>query len=180
MVGDALTKPAVRSGPSANWCPGTLTTTSSSSCAVTRLPNCCPTLATNTSPNVAFMNNNLNGPAEIVAALGSQRPDARIRQLRHAERMALSPRPWIPVRFETPGKVTRNASCARPCDSCDGEMGVLARPPLLLTSARLPRGWTNVASRWHAVRPSMLARGRCSAPAPLAWPSQDPSHLQPR
>ncbi len=33
-----------------------------------------PTLATNTSPNVVFMNNNLNGPAEIVAALGSQRP----------------------------------------------------------------------------------------------------------
>ncbi len=33
-----------------------------------------PTLATNTSPNVVFMNNNLNGPSEIVAALGSQRP----------------------------------------------------------------------------------------------------------
>ena len=33
-----------------------------------------PTLAANTSPNVVFMNNNLNGPAEIVAALGSQRP----------------------------------------------------------------------------------------------------------
>jgi 2-dehydropantoate 2-reductase len=33
-----------------------------------------PTLAANTSPNVVFMNNNLNGPAEIVAALGSKRP----------------------------------------------------------------------------------------------------------
>ncbi len=33
-----------------------------------------PTLAANTSPNVVFMNNNLNGPAEIVAALGSERP----------------------------------------------------------------------------------------------------------
>jgi len=33
-----------------------------------------PTLAANTSPNVVFMNNNLNGPAEIVAALGPQRP----------------------------------------------------------------------------------------------------------
>jgi len=33
-----------------------------------------PTLASNTSPNVVFMNNNLNGPAEIVAALGPQRP----------------------------------------------------------------------------------------------------------
>jgi 2-dehydropantoate 2-reductase len=32
------------------------------------------TLAANTSPDVVFMNNNLNGPAEIVAALGSQRP----------------------------------------------------------------------------------------------------------
>ncbi len=32
-----------------------------------------PTLAANTSPNV-FMSNNLNGPAEIVAALGPQRP----------------------------------------------------------------------------------------------------------
>jgi len=33
-----------------------------------------PTLAANTSLNVVFMNNNLNGPAEIVAALGPQRP----------------------------------------------------------------------------------------------------------
>jgi 2-dehydropantoate 2-reductase len=33
-----------------------------------------PTLAANTSRNVVFMNNNLNGPAEIVAALGPQRP----------------------------------------------------------------------------------------------------------
>jgi len=33
-----------------------------------------PTLAANTSPNVVFMSNNLNGPAEIVAALGPQRP----------------------------------------------------------------------------------------------------------
>ena len=33
-----------------------------------------PTLAANNSPNVVFMNNNLNGPAEIVAALGPQRP----------------------------------------------------------------------------------------------------------
>jgi len=33
-----------------------------------------PTLAVNSSPNVVFMNNNLNGPAEIVAALGSERP----------------------------------------------------------------------------------------------------------
>ena len=33
-----------------------------------------PTLAANTSPNVVFMNNNLNGPAQIIAALGSQRP----------------------------------------------------------------------------------------------------------
>jgi len=33
-----------------------------------------PTLAANSSPNVVFMNNNLNGPAEIVAALGAQRP----------------------------------------------------------------------------------------------------------
>jgi len=33
-----------------------------------------PTLAANSSPNVVFMNNNLNGPAELVAALGSQRP----------------------------------------------------------------------------------------------------------
>ena len=33
-----------------------------------------PTLAANNSPNVVFMNNNLNGPAEIVAALGSERP----------------------------------------------------------------------------------------------------------
>jgi len=33
-----------------------------------------PTLAANCSPNVVFMNNNLNGPAEIVAALGPQRP----------------------------------------------------------------------------------------------------------
>jgi len=33
-----------------------------------------PTLASNTSPNLVFMNNNLNGPAEIVAALGPQRP----------------------------------------------------------------------------------------------------------
>jgi len=33
-----------------------------------------PTLAANRSPNIVFMNNNLNGPAEIVAALGSQRP----------------------------------------------------------------------------------------------------------
>lgn len=33
-----------------------------------------PTLAANRSPNVVFMNNNLNGPAEIVAALGPQRP----------------------------------------------------------------------------------------------------------
>ena len=33
-----------------------------------------PTLAANRSPNVVFMNNNLNGPSEIVAALGPQRP----------------------------------------------------------------------------------------------------------
>ena len=33
-----------------------------------------PTLAANRSPNVVFMNNNLNGPAEIVAALGKERP----------------------------------------------------------------------------------------------------------
>jgi len=33
-----------------------------------------PTLAANSSPNLVFMNNNLNGPAEIVAALGSERP----------------------------------------------------------------------------------------------------------
>jgi len=33
-----------------------------------------PTLAANTSPNVVFMNNNLNGPAEMVAALGPRRP----------------------------------------------------------------------------------------------------------
>jgi 2-dehydropantoate 2-reductase len=33
-----------------------------------------PALAANTSPNVVFMSNNLNGPAEIVAALGPQRP----------------------------------------------------------------------------------------------------------
>lgn len=33
-----------------------------------------PTLAANRSPNVVFMNNNLNGPAEIVAALGPDRP----------------------------------------------------------------------------------------------------------
>jgi len=33
-----------------------------------------PTLAANTSPNVVFISNNLNGPAEIVAALGPQRP----------------------------------------------------------------------------------------------------------
>jgi 2-dehydropantoate 2-reductase len=33
-----------------------------------------PTLAANSSPNVVFMNNNLNGSAEIVAALGPQRP----------------------------------------------------------------------------------------------------------
>jgi 2-dehydropantoate 2-reductase len=33
-----------------------------------------PALAANRSPNVVFMNNNLNGPAEIVAALGAQRP----------------------------------------------------------------------------------------------------------
>jgi 2-dehydropantoate 2-reductase len=33
-----------------------------------------PTLAANSSPNVVFTNNNLNGPAEIVAALGTQRP----------------------------------------------------------------------------------------------------------
>jgi 2-dehydropantoate 2-reductase len=33
-----------------------------------------PMLSANNSPNVVFMNNNLNGPAEIVAALGSQRP----------------------------------------------------------------------------------------------------------
>jgi len=33
-----------------------------------------PTLAANRSPNVVFMNNNLNGPAELVAALGSERP----------------------------------------------------------------------------------------------------------
>lgn len=33
-----------------------------------------PTLAANSSPNVVFMNNNLEGPAEIVAALGPQRP----------------------------------------------------------------------------------------------------------
>ncbi len=32
-----------------------------------------PTLAANRSPNVVFMNNNLNGPAEIVAALGKER-----------------------------------------------------------------------------------------------------------
>jgi len=33
-----------------------------------------PTLALNSSPNVVFMNNNLTGPGEIVAALGPQRP----------------------------------------------------------------------------------------------------------
>jgi 2-dehydropantoate 2-reductase len=33
-----------------------------------------PTLAANSSPNVVFMNNNLAGPGEIVAALGTQRP----------------------------------------------------------------------------------------------------------
>jgi len=33
-----------------------------------------PTLAANRSPNVVFMNNNLAGPGEIVAALGPQRP----------------------------------------------------------------------------------------------------------
>jgi 2-dehydropantoate 2-reductase len=33
-----------------------------------------PALAANASPTVVFMNNNLNGPAELVAALGSQRP----------------------------------------------------------------------------------------------------------
>jgi 2-dehydropantoate 2-reductase len=33
-----------------------------------------PTLKANRSPNVVFMNNNLNGPAEIVAALGPERP----------------------------------------------------------------------------------------------------------
>lgn len=33
-----------------------------------------PTLAANSSPNLVFMNNNLTGPAEIVAALGKQRP----------------------------------------------------------------------------------------------------------
>lgn len=33
-----------------------------------------PTLAANSSLNVVFMNNNLNGPAEIIAALGTQRP----------------------------------------------------------------------------------------------------------
>jgi 2-dehydropantoate 2-reductase len=33
-----------------------------------------PTLAANSSPNVVFMNNNLAGPGEIVAALGSERP----------------------------------------------------------------------------------------------------------
>jgi 2-dehydropantoate 2-reductase len=33
-----------------------------------------PTLAANSSPNVVFMNNNLNGPAEILAALGKERP----------------------------------------------------------------------------------------------------------
>jgi len=33
-----------------------------------------PTLAANSSPNIVFMNNNLNGPAGIVGALGTQRP----------------------------------------------------------------------------------------------------------
>jgi 2-dehydropantoate 2-reductase len=33
-----------------------------------------PTVAANRSPNVVFMNNNLAGPGEIVAALGTQRP----------------------------------------------------------------------------------------------------------
>ncbi|MGA7769280.1 MAG: 2-dehydropantoate 2-reductase N-terminal domain-containing protein [Candidatus Sulfotelmatobacter sp.] len=33
-----------------------------------------PTLAANSSLNIVFMNNNLNGPAEIIAALGTQRP----------------------------------------------------------------------------------------------------------
>jgi 2-dehydropantoate 2-reductase len=33
-----------------------------------------PTLAANRSPNVVFMNNSLNGPAEIVAAMGNERP----------------------------------------------------------------------------------------------------------
>jgi 2-dehydropantoate 2-reductase len=33
-----------------------------------------PTLAVNYSPNLVFMNNNLNGPAEIVAVLGRERP----------------------------------------------------------------------------------------------------------
>ncbi len=33
-----------------------------------------PTLAANSSPNLVFMNNNLAGPGEIVAALGTERP----------------------------------------------------------------------------------------------------------
>lgn len=33
-----------------------------------------PTLAANSSPNVVFMSNNLNGPGEIVAAMGTERP----------------------------------------------------------------------------------------------------------
>jgi 2-dehydropantoate 2-reductase len=33
-----------------------------------------PTLAANTAPNVVIMYSDINGPAEIVAALGSQRP----------------------------------------------------------------------------------------------------------
>ena len=33
-----------------------------------------PTLAANSSPNVVFMNNNLAGPGEIIAAMGTQRP----------------------------------------------------------------------------------------------------------
>jgi len=40
----------------------------------TQVAELLPTRAANTSPNVVFMNNNLNCPAQIVAALGSQRP----------------------------------------------------------------------------------------------------------
>ena len=40
----------------------------------TQVADLLPTLAANSSPNVVFMNNNLNGPEEIVAALGRQRP----------------------------------------------------------------------------------------------------------
>jgi len=40
----------------------------------TQVAQLLPTLAANASPNVVFMSNNLDGPAEIVAALGPERP----------------------------------------------------------------------------------------------------------